>query len=75
MGGGLGPALEGVPECRGGALGGGVGAGLGLCVAGGRLRGQRIRPWSPRGSPVPKWTGKALAPFPSMKRNFLQRRF
>ena len=32
-------ALEGVSECRGGALGGGVGAGLGLYVAGGRLRG------------------------------------
>ena len=30
-------ALEGVSECRGRALGGGVGVGLGLCVAGGRL--------------------------------------
>ena len=28
---------EGVSECRGGALDGGVGAGLGLCMAGGRL--------------------------------------
>ena len=54
---------EGVSECRGGALGGGVGAGLGLCGARGKLRGQRIRPGSPTGFPVPKWTGKALAPF------------
>ena len=30
-------ALEGVSKCRGGALGGGVGVGLGLCVTGGRL--------------------------------------
>ena len=58
--------LEGASECRGGALGGGVGAGLGLCAAGGRLQGQRIRPRSPAGSPVPKWTGKALAVFPSI---------
>ena len=29
--------------------------------AGGRLPGQRIRPWSPTGFPVPKWTGEALA--------------
>ena len=58
--------LEGVSECRGGALGVGVGAGLGLCAAGGRLRGQRIRPRSPTGFPVPKWTGKALALFPSV---------
>ena len=43
--------LEGVSECRGGALGGGVGAGLGFCGAGGRLRGQRIRPRSPTGFP------------------------
>ena len=58
---------EGVSECRGGALGGGgVGAGLGLCSAGGRLQGQRIRPGSPTDSPVPKWTGKALAAFPSV---------
>ena len=35
---------EAVSECRGGALAGGAGAGLGLCTAGGRLRGQRIRP-------------------------------
>ena len=35
---GLGPApLEGVSECRGRALGGGVGVGLGFCAAGGRL--------------------------------------
>ena len=77
---GLGPAgleavSEGVSKYRCRTLGVGVGAELGLCAVGGRLRGQRIRPWSPRGSPVPKWTGKALAPFPSMKRNFLQRRF
>ena len=58
-------ALEGVSECRGRALGGSVGAGLGLCTSGGSLRGQRIRPGSPTGSPVPKWTGKALATFPS----------
>ena len=57
---------EGVSECRGGALGGGVGVGPGLCTAGGRLRGQRNRPRSPTGSPVPKWTGKALAVFPSV---------
>ena len=57
---------EGVSECRGRALGGGVGAGLGFCMAGGRLRGQRIRPRSPIGSVVPKWAGKALAPFPSV---------
>ena len=57
---------EGVSECRGGAPGGGVGAGLGLCVTGGRLRGQRIRPGSPTGFPMPKWTGKALAAFPSV---------
>ena len=30
-------ALEGVSECRGRALSGGVGAGLGLCATGGRL--------------------------------------
>ena len=65
---GLGPAWleglsEGVSECRGRALGGGVGAGLGLCAAGGRLRGKRIRPGS---SPVPKCTGKTLARFPSI---------
>ena len=59
-------SLDGVSECRGGALGGGVGAGLGFCAAGGRLRGQRIRPRSSTGSPVPKWTGKALASFPSI---------
>ena len=58
--------LEGVSECRGGALGGGVGAGLGLCVAGGRFRGQRIRPRSLTGFPVPKGTGKALALFHSV---------
>ena len=57
-------ALEGVSECRGGALDGGVGAGLGFCMAEGRLQGQRIRPESPTGSLVPKWTGKALALFP-----------
>ena len=56
--------LEGVSKCRGRALGGGVGAGLGFCIAGGRLQGQRIRPGSPTGSPVPKWTGKALVLFP-----------
>ena len=54
-------ALEGVSECRDGALAGGAGARLGLCAAGGRLRGRRIRPRSPAGSPVPEWTGKALA--------------
>ena len=44
----------------------GAGAGLGLCMAGGRLRGQRMRPGSPAGVLVPKWTGKALARFPSV---------
>ena len=57
---------EGVSECRGRALGGGLGAGLGLCLAGGSLQGQRTRPGSPTGSLVPKWTGKALAMFPSV---------
>ena len=57
---------EGVYKCRGRALGGGVGAGLGLCVAAGRLRGQRIRPGIPTSSLVPKWTGKVLALFPSV---------
>ena len=54
---------EGVSKCRGRALGGGVGAGLRLCVAGGRLRGQRIRSGSPTGFLVPQFTGKALALF------------
>ena len=62
----MGGVSEGVSECRGRALGGGVVVGLGLCTAGGRLHGQRIRPGSPRGSPVPKWTGKVLAGFPSV---------
>ena len=57
---------EGVSECRGRALGGGVGVGLGFCTAGGRFQGHRIRPGGPTGSPVPKWTGKALAAFPSV---------
>ena len=57
---------EGLSECRGRALGGFAGAGLGLCMAGQRLRGQRIRPQSLGGSPVPEWTGKALALFPSV---------
>ena len=59
-------ALEGVSECRGGALGRSAGAGLGLCSAGGRLQGQRVRPGSPTVSPAPKWTGKVLAMFPSL---------
>ena len=68
---GLGPAQlegvsEGLSEYRGRALRGGSGAGLGLCVARGRLRRQRIRPGSPVGSLVPKWAGKALAMFPSI---------
>ena len=57
---------EGVSECRGVALGGGVGAGLGLCAAAGRLGGQRIRPGSPTGFLVPNWTGKALVAFPAV---------
>ena len=55
----------GVPEFGGRALGGGVRVGLGLCTVGGRLWGQSIKPGSPAGSLVPKWTGKALAAFPS----------
>ena len=45
---GLEGVSEGVSEWRGRALGWGegVGAGLGLLAAGGRLRGQRIRPGS-----------------------------
>ena len=50
--------LEGVSECSGRSLGGGVVAGFVFCAAGGSLRGQRIRPGSPTGFPVPKWTGK-----------------
>ena len=70
---GLGPAwLKGVsegvsdigPSLR--ALVGGVGAGLGLYMLGGRPRGQRIKPESPTGSPLPKGTGEALAVFPSI---------
>ena len=57
---------EGVPECRGRALGRGAGVGLGLCTVGGRLQGQRFRNGNPTGSLVPKWTGKALAMFPSI---------
>ena len=56
---------EGVSQCRGRALRVGVGAGLGLC-AGRRLQWQRIRPGSPTGSPVPKWTGKVLAALSSI---------
>ena len=52
--------------CKRRALGGGGGVALGLCTAGRRLRGQRIRPGSPTGSPVPKWAGKELAIFPSI---------
>ena len=64
---GLGPAhWRGVSECRGRALGGGIGAALGLCTLEGRLQGQRIKPRSPAGSPVPKLTGKALAEFLSV---------
>ena len=68
---GLGPVQlegvsDGVSKCRGRALDGGVEAGLGLCMVGGRLQGQKIRPRSPTGSPVPKWTGKALATFLSI---------
>ena len=40
--------LEAVSKCRGRTLGGGVGAGLGLCTLAGRLQGQRIRPGGPR---------------------------
>ena len=59
-------ALEGFSERTGRALGGGVGVGLGLCTAGGRLRRQRIRLGSPTGCLVPKWTWKALTLFPSI---------
>ena len=59
-------SLEGFSECRSRALGGGVVAGLGLCAVDGRLRGQSIRSGSTKGFLVPKWTGKALAPFPSV---------
>ena len=58
--------LEGVSECRGRALSGAVGAGLGLCTAEGRLQGQRLRLGSPTCFLMPKWTGKALAEFPSV---------
>ena len=58
--------LEGVSGCSGRALGWGVAVGLGLSKAGGRLRGQRIRPRSPTGFLVPKWTGKAQALLPSI---------
>ena len=44
---------EQVSECRYRALGKDVGAGLGLCAVGGRLREQRIRLGSPTGSPEP----------------------
>ena len=59
-------SLEGVSECRGWALDGGVGAGLGFCGAGGRLRGQRIRPRSLTDFPMLKWREKALSLFPSI---------
>ena len=35
---------QGVSECRGRALGGGVGVGLGFCAAGGRLEGRGLGP-------------------------------
>ena len=47
--------------CSGRALGGVVGAGLGLCKAGRKLQEKRISPGNPTGSPVPKWAGKGLA--------------
>ena len=61
-----GPLECGVPEFGGSALSEGVWVGLGFCTAGGWLQGQRIRPRSPTGFPVPTWTGKALALFPSI---------
>ena len=51
---------EGVSECRGAALGGGVGRGLGPAWQEGGSEGRGL------GFLVPKWTGKALAPFPSL---------
>ena len=59
-------SLARVSQCRGGALGGGCRGGAWALHAGGRLRGQRIRPGSPTVFPVPKWTGNALALLPSI---------
>ena len=62
---GLGPVRwRGSPSVEVRPWAGVVGAGPGLCGAGGRLGGQRVRPGSPTGSPGPKWTGTALAAFP-----------
>ena len=52
-------------KCRGKALCGVVGTGLRPSVAGGSLRGWRIRPGTSAGSLGPKWAGKTLAVFPS----------
>ena len=57
---------EGFSECRGRALGGGVGAGPRLCAAGGSLGGRGFMPGSPTGSPVPRQAGKVLAVLPSV---------
>ena len=51
---------EGVSECRGAALGGGVGRGLGPAWQEGGSEGRGL------GFLVPKWTGKVLATFPSV---------
>ena len=65
---GLGPACwkgcqRGVSKCRGRALGGGIGAGLGFCAIGGRLQEQRFRHRSPTGPLVPKWESAGPVPF------------
>ena len=58
--------MEGVSECRGGALGGGCRGGA--WALHGRREAPSAEDWpgNPTGSLVPKWTGKALAAFPSV---------
>ena len=58
--------LEGVSECRGGAPGGGQGRGLGSAWQEGGSEGRGLGPGTQQAPLVPEWTGKALAPFPSV---------